>query len=171
MKPVVGIVMGSDSDAPVMSEASRVLKEFGVAHEMVIASAHRSPRRTMLYASHAEKRGLKILICGAGHAAHLAGVVAAHTTVPVIGVPIDSSSLKGLDSILSTIQMPGGVPVAAMAIGKAGAVNAGLLAVEILAVSNGTLRKKLGVYRKKLERQIAQKDRKMQSERRKRKRL
>lgn len=167
MKPVVGIVMGSDSDAPIMSETARVLKEFGIRHEMVIASAHRSPRRTMLYSTSAEKRGLKVLICGAGHAAHLAGVVAAHTTLPVIGVPIDSSSLKGLDSILSTVQMPGGVPVATMAIGKGGAVNAGILAAEILAISDGRLRKKLVAYRRRLEKQVVEKDRKMNRERRK----
>ena len=150
--------MGSDSDAAVMGEASKVLKEFGVAHEMLIASAHRSPRRTMLYATSAEKRGLKVLICGAGHAAHLAGVVAAHTTIPVVGVPIDSSALKGLDSILSTVQMPGGIPVATMAIGKGGAFNAGMLAIEILALSNSTLKKKLYAYRKKLEKQVEEKD-------------
>jgi 5-(carboxyamino)imidazole ribonucleotide mutase len=161
MKTLVGILMGSDSDASVMSEAARALKDFGVPHEMVIASAHRSPRRTMLYATSAERRGLKVLICGAGHAAHLAGVVAAHTTVPVIGVPIDSSALKGLDSILSTVQMPGGIPVATMAIGKGGAFNAGMLAIEILALGNASLRKKLVNYRKKLEKQVAEKDRKL----------
>lgn len=161
MKPIVGILMGSDSDASIMSETSRVLKDFGVPHETVIASAHRSPRRTMLYATSAEKRGIKVLVCGAGHAAHLAGVVAAHTIVPVIGVPIDSSALKGLDSILSTVQMPGGIPVATMAIGKGGAFNAGMLAVEILALSSGALRKKLLAYRVKLEKQVAEKDRKL----------
>jgi phosphoribosylaminoimidazole carboxylase PurE protein len=153
--------MGSDSDAPIMSEASRVLKDFSVPHEMVIASAHRSPRRTMLYATSAERRGLKVLICGAGHAAHLAGVVAAHTTIPVVGVPIDSSSLKGLDSILSTAQMPGGVPVATMAIGKGGAFNAGMFAVEVLGLSNPSLKKKLAAYRRKLEKQVAEKDRRL----------
>ncbi len=167
MKPSVGILMGSDSDAGIMGESSRILRDFGVPHEMVIASAHRSPRRTMLYATSAEKRGLKVLICGAGHAAHLAGVVAAHTTIPVIGVPIDSSSLKGLDSILSTAQMPGGVPVATMAIGKGGAVNAGILAVEILALGNPSLRKKVAAYRRRLEKQVVEKDKKMQIERRK----
>lgn len=153
--------MGSDSDAAVMNEAARVLKDFGVPHEVVIASAHRSPRRTTLYATSAANRGLKILICGAGHAAHLAGVVAAHTTIPVVGVPIDSSALKGLDSILSTAQMPGGIPVATMAIGKSGAFNAGMLAVEILALSNTSLKKKLAAYRKKLEKQVVEKDRKL----------
>lgn len=153
--------MGSDSDAGVMGEAARVLKDFGVPYEMVVASAHRSPRRTTLYATSAEKRGLKILICGAGHAAHLAGVVAAHTTLPVIGVPIDSSALKGLDAILSTAQMPGGIPVATMAIGKAGAFNAGMLAVQILALNDAKLRRKMADYRKKLEKQVEEKDRKL----------
>lgn len=165
MKPIVGILMGSDSDAGVMGEAARALQDFGVPHEMVVASAHRSPRRTTLYATSAEKRGLKVLICGAGHAAHLAGVVAAHTTIPVIGVPIDSSALKGLDAILSTVQMPGGIPVATMAIGKGGAFNAGMLAVQILGLQNGSLRKKLAAYRKRLEKQVAEKDRKLRSRR------
>ncbi len=166
MKPVVGILMGSDSDAGVMGEAARALQDFGVPHEMVVASAHRSPRRTTLYATSASSRGLKVLICGAGHAAHLAGVVAAHTTIPVIGVPIDSSALKGLDAILSTVQMPGGIPVATMAIGKSGAFNAGMLAVQILALQKASLRKKLSNYRKKLERQVEEKDRKLKRERR-----
>lgn len=161
--PVVGILMGSDSDVEVMGEAARVLKEFGIGHEMVIASAHRSPKRTIIYATSAEKRGLSVLICGAGHAAHLAGVVAAHTTIPVIGVPIDSSSLKGLDSILSTVQMPGGIPVATMAIGRSGAQNAGILAAEILSLSDGNLKKKLSQYRKRLERQVAEKGRRLKT--------
>ena len=156
--PLVGILMGSDSDLDVMGEAGKVLKEFGVSYELVIASAHRSPKRTTLYASTAEKRGIKILICGAGHAAHLAGVVAAHTTLPVIGVPIDSSSLKGLDSILSTVQMPGGIPVATMAIGKSGSKNAGLLSVQILALQNSTLKKKITKYRSDMEKQVLEKD-------------
>ncbi len=157
----VGILMGSDSDADVMGEAAKVLKEYGVKCEMVVASAHRSPKRTMLYATSAEKRGIKVLICGAGHAAHLAGVVAAHTTLPVIGVPIDSSSLKGLDSILSTVQMPGGIPVATMAIGKSGAKNAGIFAAEILALGNASLRKKLNANREEMEKQVAEKDKKL----------
>ncbi len=160
-KPVVGILMGSDSDLEVMEEVAKVLREFSVSHEMVIASAHRSPKRTTLYATSAERRGLKVLVAGAGHAAHLAGVVAAHSILPVIGVPIDSSVLKGLDAILSTAQMPGGVPVATMAIGKGGAKNAGLLAVEILALHEGGLRRKLQQYRKRMEVQLVQKDRKL----------
>lgn len=159
----VGILMGSDSDADIMGEAAHVLEEYGVGCEMVVASAHRSPKRTMLYATSAEKRGIKVLICGAGHAAHLAGVVAAHTTLPVIGVPIDSSSLKGLDSILSTVQMPGGIPVATMAIGKSGAKNAGIFAAEILAVSNASLRKKLQKNREDMEKQVAEKDKKLKA--------
>jgi phosphoribosylaminoimidazole carboxylase PurE protein len=161
MKPLVGILMGSDSDVEVMGEAAKVLKDFGVPHEMVVASAHRSPKRTTLYATSAEKRGIRVLICGAGHAAHLAGVVAAHTTIPVIGVPIDSSSLKGLDSILSTVQMPGGIPVATMAIGKSGAQNAGILAAEILSLSDGSLKRKLVRFRLDMERKVAEKDRKL----------
>lgn len=160
--PLVGIVMGSDSDTDVMAESAKVLDEFSIPYEMVIASAHRSPKRTMLYATSAEKRGLQIIICGAGHAAHLAGVVAAHTILPVIGVPIDSSSLKGLDSILSTVQMPGGIPVATMAIGRGGAKNAALLCAEILALRNATLRRRMTKYRRDMEKQVEQKDRKFQ---------
>ncbi|MBI1909108.1 MAG: 5-(carboxyamino)imidazole ribonucleotide mutase [Deltaproteobacteria bacterium] len=160
-KPVVGILMGSDSDIEIMQEAARVLGDFKIAHEMVITSAHRSPKRTILYAETAAKRGLKVLIAGAGAAAHLAGVVAAHTTLPVVGVPIDSSSLKGLDSILSTVQMPGGVPVAGMAIGRAGSKNAALLSVEILALSSASLRRRLESYRKKMERDVVEKDKKL----------
>ncbi len=159
----VGIMMGSDADIEVMGESSKVLAEYGVGYEMLVASPHRSPKRTMLYATSAEKRGIKVLICGSGHAAHLAGVVAAHTTLPVIGVPIDSSSLKGLDSILSTVQMPGGVPVATMAIGKAGAKNAGIFAAEILAVSNPSLRKKLQKNREDMEQQVVEKDKKLKA--------
>lgn len=153
--------MGSDSDLGVMEEASKALTDFHVPYELVVTSAHRSPKRTTLYVSSAEKRGLRVLICGAGHAAHLAGVVAAQTTLPVIGVPIDSSSLKGLDALLSTSQMPPGVPVATMAIGKSGAKNAGLLAIAILALTEPRLKKQLLAYRKKMEKQVAEKDRKL----------
>ena len=161
MKPLVGILMGSDSDSEVMSQSAKVLREFGVPHEMVVASAHRSPKRTIVYASSASSRGIRVLICGAGHAAHLAGVVAAHTTIPVIGVPIDSSSLKGLDAILSTVQMPGGVPVATMAIGKAGAQNAGILAAEILALTDSSLKRKLIQHRRMMAKQVIEKDRRL----------
>ena len=142
-KPLVSILMGSDSDLSVMEEASKVLEKFGIGHEVVVSSAHRSPERTRKYVVGASKRGIKILIAGAGAAAHLAGVVAAETTLPVIGVPIGSSALNGLDALLSTAQMPGGVSVAGMAIGKAGAKNAGILAIQILALNDKNLHKKL----------------------------
>ena len=164
MKPVVGILMGSDSDLPIMQEAARVLKDFGVSHEIEVTSAHRSPKRTRQYLETARSRGLKLFIVGAGAAAHLAGVVAAETTLPVIGIPIDSSPLKGMDALLSTVQMPPGVPVATMAVGKAGATNAGILAVEILALSDAELAKKLEVYKEKLERTVAEKSDKMKRE-------
>ena len=130
------ILMGSDSDAPVMSAAGEVLTEFGVTWEMTVASAHRSPARVMRLIDEAPGRGVKVFIVGAGAAAHLAGVVAAHTTLPVIGVPIDSSALKGLDALLSTVQMPPGVPVATVAIGKPGATNAGVLAAQMIALAD-----------------------------------
>jgi phosphoribosylaminoimidazole carboxylase PurE protein len=135
-KAVVGILMGSDSDLPVMQEAAAMLQEFGIDHEMTIASAHRTPKKVLEYSQSAEKRGLKVIIAGAGWAAHLAGVVASQTTLPVIGVPIDSSPLKGLDALLATVQMPGGVPVATMSLGKSGAKNAGIFAAQILASSD-----------------------------------
>jgi phosphoribosylaminoimidazole carboxylase PurE protein len=162
-KPIVGILMGSDSDLPVMGEASKVLDEFKVPYERIVTSAHRSPKRTALYTETAEQRGLKVIIAGAGFAAHLAGVVAAHTTLPVIGVPIDSSSLKGLDAVLSTVQMPGGIPVATMSIGKAGAKNAGLMAVAILALGDKRLQKQLVQYRKTMEEAVLAKNKKLSS--------
>jgi phosphoribosylamine--glycine ligase len=148
--PEVLILMGSDSDAPVMQGAVDVLKEFGIAHEMTVASAHRSPERVMRLVSDAPGRGVKVFIIGAGAAAHLAGVVAAHTSLPVIGVPIDSSALKGMDALLSTVQMPPGVPVATVSIGKPGAQNAGVLAAQILGVADEAMAKKLVDYKKKL---------------------
>jgi len=156
-KPLVGIVMGSDSDFAVMEEALRVLDSFGIPYEVTISSAHRSPRRTAEYARTAAARGLKILIVGAGSAAHLAGVIAAETTLPVIGIPIDSSALKGIDSLLSTVQMPGGVPVATMAIGKAGARNAAVFAVQILSLVNAGLRRKLFNFKQALETEVLKK--------------
>jgi len=156
-KPLVGIVMGSDSDFAVMEEALRVLDSFGIPYEVTISSAHRSPRRTAEYARTAAARGLKILIVGAGSAAHLAGVIAAETTLPVIGIPIDSSALKGIDSLLSTVQMPGGVPVATMAIGKAGARNAAVFAVQILSLANAGLRRKLFNFKQALETEVLKK--------------
>jgi len=143
-------LMGSDSDAPTMQPAVDVLKEFGLTSEMTVASAHRSPARVMSLVSDAPSRGVKVFIVGAGAAAHLGGVVAAHTTLPVIGVPIDSSALKGLDALLSTVQMPPGVPVATVSIGKPGATNAGVLAAQILGVADKSIAHKLVEYKKKL---------------------
>lgn len=161
--PQVAIAMGSDSDLEIMKEAARVLEEFGVDHEVVVTSAHRSPHRTHQWALDLEKRGVEVIIAGAGMAAHLAGVLASLTTIPVIGVPLEGSSLKGLDSLLSTVQMPGGIPVACVALGKAGAKNAGFLAVEILALKDSKLKKKLVAYRKRLEEEIEEKNRRLKS--------
>lgn len=160
-KPLVGILMGSDSDLPVMEEAVKVLKDFSIPYEVTVSSAHRTPARTSRYAKSAEKRGLKVIICGAGSAAHLAGFVAAETTLPVLGVPIDSSALKGLDALLSTVQMPGGVPVATMAIGKAGAKNAAIFAAEMLAISDKRLAEALKDFRKAQAKKVADKARKV----------
>lgn len=160
-KPVVGILMGSDSDLPVMEEAAKALKGFSIPYEMTISSAHRTPKRTSDYAKSAERRGIKIIIAGAGSAAHLAGFIAAETTLPVIGVPIDSSPLNGLDALLATVQMPGGVPVASMAIGKAGAKNAGIFAAEILALSDDAIRQALKDYRKAQEKLVEAKAKKI----------
>lgn len=148
------IVAGSSSDLLVMEESARLLKEFGVSCDVVVASAHRSPERTSRLASDAKGRGIKAIIAGAGYAAHLAGYLAAHTTLPVIGVPLDASSLNGLDSLLSTVQMPAGVPVATVSIGKAGAKNAALLAVQILALSDDALSEKLLSYKEAMARKI-----------------
>jgi phosphoribosylamine---glycine ligase len=148
------ILMGSDSDAPIMQAAVDVLRELGISSEMTVASAHRSPERVMRLVSEAPDRGVKLFIVGAGAAAHLGGVVAAHTTMPVIGVPIDSSALKGLDALLSTVQMPPGVPVATVSIGKPGATNAGILAAQILAVGDSTIAAKLADYKKGLAEKV-----------------
>jgi phosphoribosylamine---glycine ligase len=148
--PQVLILMGSDSDAPVMQAAVDTLKEFGISSEMTVASAHRSPARVMRLVEEAPGRGVKVFIVGAGAAAHLGGVVAAHTILPVIGVPIDSSALKGLDALLSTVQMPPGVPVATVSIGKPGATNAAVLAAQIIAVGDPPMAKKLADYKKTL---------------------
>ena len=150
------ILMGSDSDAPVMQAAVDVLREFGIPCEMTVASAHRSPERVMRLVAEAPRRGVKVFIVGAGAAAHLAGVVAAHTTLPVIGVPIDSSALKGWDALLSTVQMPPGVPVATVSIGKPGATNAGVLAAQILALADTTLADRLTAYKKTLAEKVEQ---------------
>lgn len=162
--PLVGIVMGSDSDYAIMSEASKILDQFGVANEVLVTSAHRTPERTRKYVEESRKRGVKVLIAGAGAAAHLAGVIAAETILPVIGVPIGSSPLQGFDSLLSTAQMPGGVSVATMAIGKAGAKNAGILAVQMLALSNDELTKKLDQYKKDMAKQVEAKSKKLEAE-------
>lgn len=151
---LVGIVMGSDHDLPIMEEAASILEAFAVGHDLTVASAHRSPQRARRYATAAVGRGLRVIIVGAGGAAHLAGVMAAHTTLPVIAVPIPSSPLGGMDALLSSVQMPAGVPVAVMAVGKAGASNAALLAVQILALSNADLQKRLLAYKKRLADQV-----------------
>jgi len=142
----VSVVMGSDSDYPVMEEAVKILKNFSVTHEVFLTSAHRTPDRTSDFARHAAERNVRVIIVGAGAAAHLAGVIASQTTLPVIGVPIDATALNGLDALLSTVQMPGGIPVATMAIGKAGAKNAALLAIRILSLTDPELHQKLLAY-------------------------
>jgi 5-(carboxyamino)imidazole ribonucleotide mutase len=142
-QPLVGVIMGSKSDWETMRQAAEVLTQFGVPHECKVVSAHRTPQWMCEYAAAAEKRGLAVIIAGAGGAAHLPGMVASQTVLPVLGVPVKSSALSGLDSLLSIVQMPGGIPVGTLAIGEAGAKNAGLLAVRILAVQDESLRKKL----------------------------
>ncbi len=164
MKPIVGIIMGSDSDLSIMQEAAKILKQFDIAYEIGVYSAHRSPHRTAEYVRTARDRGLKVIIAGAGSSAHLAGVTAAETTVPVIGVPIDSSPLSGLDALLSTVQMPPGVPVATMGVGKSGATNAGIFAVQILALGDEQLARTLIEYKDQLEKAVAEKSRKVQEE-------
>ena len=163
-RPLVGIVMGSDTDLPIMTETVQTLKKFGVPFELEISSAHRSPARTSEYARTALKRGLKVIIVAAGGAAHLGGVIAAETTLPVIGVPMATTPLAGLDALLSMAQMPGGVPVACTAIGKPGAINAAILAVQILAVSDAALAKKLAHYKEELARGVAEKSAKVKRE-------
>jgi phosphoribosylaminoimidazole carboxylase PurE protein len=157
LRPLVGVVLGSDTDLPIMAETARTLKRFGVPFEIEITSAHRAPARTAEYARTAIERGLKVIIAAAGGAAHLGGAVAAATTLPVIAVPVATTPLAGLDALLSMVQMPGGVPVACMAIGKPGAINAAILAVEILAASDVALAKKLADYKDELARALAAK--------------
>ena len=164
MKPSVGVIIGSDSDLPIMLEALKVLEKFGVGCEVEVCSAHRSPARAGEFARTARERGLKVIIAGAGAAAHLAGVIAAETTLPVIGVPIDSSPLKGFDSLLSTVQMPPGVPVGTMAVGKSGATNAALFAVQILATADETLAAGLAEHKEKLAQGVAEKNRRAQEQ-------
>ncbi len=155
--PKVGIVMGSDSDLPVMEAAAAMLKKFGIPYEMTVASAHRTPARAAQWAATAADRGLQVVIAGAGHAAHLAGALAAQTRLPVIGVPIDSSALQGLDALLSTVQMPPGIPVATMAVGKSGATNAGILAAQIIALADAAVAQKLARYKLEMARGVERK--------------
>jgi phosphoribosylamine--glycine ligase len=162
-RPQVGIVMGSDSDLGVMEETAAILRKFGVAYEITVASAHRTPRRAAEFAESARDRGIKVIIAGAGHAAHLAGAMAAHTTLPVIGVPIDSSAFQGFDALLSTVQMPPGIPVATVAVGKPGAVNAGILAVQILAVSDPVLADKLVNHKAAMAAKVEEKAQKLEN--------
>jgi 5-(carboxyamino)imidazole ribonucleotide mutase len=160
-QPMVSIVMGSDSDLEIMREAAKSLESFGISYEMDITSAHRSPQRTADFARQAAGRGIKVIIAGAGGAAHLAGVIAAETTLPVIGVPIASTSLGGLDSLLAVVQMPAGIPVATVAIGKAGATNAGILAAQMLSLGDPAVAKKLASHKAKLAHGVEEKSRKL----------
>lgn len=164
--PLVSIVMGSDSDLEIMNDAARSLEDFGIPYEIDVTSAHRSPARTAEFARLAAGRGIKVIIAGAGGAAHLAGVIAAETTIPVIGVPIPSTSLQGMDSLLSIVQMPAGIPVATVAIGKPGATNAGILAAQIIGLSNSTVAGKLNQLKAKLAKSVEEKSQKLQQMRR-----
>jgi phosphoribosylaminoimidazole carboxylase PurE protein len=156
-KALVSVVMGSDSDLPIMTETTKVLEEFGIDFELILTSAHRTPQRTTKFSAFAAGRGIKVIVVGAGAAAHLAGVIASQTTLPVIGIPINATALNGLDALLSTVQMPGGIPVATMAIGKAGAKNAALFAARILALEDKELRAKLSAYIKKMAKDVEKK--------------
>ncbi|MBL7155911.1 MAG: 5-(carboxyamino)imidazole ribonucleotide mutase [Candidatus Omnitrophica bacterium] len=161
MKAQVAVIMGSDSDLETMKETINTLKEFGVSHEVKILSAHRSPALTADFAKRAQKKGVKVIIAAAGGAAHLAGVIASHTTLPVIGVPMDTKALKGIDSLLSTVQMPSGIPVATLAIGKTGAKNAAILATQILALGDRRFKKKLETHKKRLVASVKDKNKKL----------
>lgn len=163
-KPLVSIVMGSDSDLPVMSETARMLAELGVPYELEISSAHRSPARTAAHAREAAGRGIKVIVAGAGGAFHLAGVMAAETTLPVIAVPIANSSLGGMDALLAAVQMPGGVPVAVMALGKAGAVNAAIFSAQILATSNAALSRRLVRHKEDMAKAVAEKSERLKKQ-------
>jgi len=154
--PLVVVIMGSKSDWETMRHADETLTQFGIPHESKVMSAHRTPALTTEYTAEAEARGIEVIIAAAGGAAHLAGVVAAHTVLPVLGVPMESEALKGMDSLLSTVQMPAGIPVGTLAIGKPGAINAALLAVAILANTRPELRKKLHAFREEQARKIKQ---------------
>ena len=162
--PLVGIVMGSDSDWPLLQKAVETLREFGVPCEVRVISAHRTPEKASAYASEAEGRGLRVLLAAAGGAAHLGGVLAAHTVLPVIGIPVAGGAVNGLDALLATIQMPAGIPVATVTLGSAGPVNAALFAVQLLAGSDPALRKKLHAHKETLRRKVAAGDAKVQAE-------
>jgi len=163
-RPRVGIVMGSDSDLEVLRETIKVLDDIGIPHEVVVASAHRTPEQTRRYATRAERRGIRVLIAGAGGAAALPGFLASLTPLPIIGVPINSTPLNGLDALLSMVQMPKGVPVATVAVGKWGAANAGILAAQILALSDANVRKRLAAFRKALAAEVQQRSRRVAAE-------
>ena len=164
-QPEVGVIMGSDSDWPAMEAAIRTLRDFGVACEARVISAHRTPDLAAAYAAQGARRGLKVLIAAAGGAAHLAGVLAAHTTLPVIGVPIPSGALDGLDALLATLQMPAGIPVATVALGSAGPVNAAIFAAQILALTDSALARRLALHKKTLDEKVAAADGRIQAER------
>lgn len=159
-KPKIAVILGSDSDLPTMEDSFKVFRDFAVPFELKILSAHRSPTLVHAFAKSVEKRGIKAIIAAAGGAAHLAGVLASLTRLPVIGVPMETKSLKGIDSLLSTVQMPSGIPVATMAIGKAGAKNAAILALQILGTNDAKIAKKLEAFKKKLEKEVAAKNKK-----------
>ena len=161
-KPLIGILVGSDSDLPIMAETAKCLERFGIPYEIEVISAHRSPARTHEYASSAVKRGLKAIIVGAGGAAHLGGVVASLTTLPVIGVPLPSTALNGLDALLATVQMPAGIPVATMAIGNAGATNGAIFAAQILATSDCEIARRLTAFKKELAQSVSEKNARLQ---------
>jgi len=163
--PQVAILMGSDSDWDVMAAAAARLEALGVGYEVSVTSAHRAPERTAAIARSARERGIRVVIAGAGAAAHLAGVIAAHTTLPVIGVPLEAGSVRGLDALLATVQMPAGVPVATVAIGQSGAENAAILAAQILALSDAALAKRLAAFKTELARQVEEKDERLQQQR------
>lgn len=165
--PLVSIVMGSDSDLEIMNEAAKALEGFGIPYEIDVTSAHRSPARTADFTRKAAGRGIKVIIAGAGGAAHLAGVIAAETTLPVIGVPIPSTALNGMDSLLSIVQMPAGIPVATVAIGNAGATNAGILAAQIIGLSDPQIAEKLKRHKEKLAQGVEEKSRRLQESRKK----
>jgi 5-(carboxyamino)imidazole ribonucleotide mutase len=164
VKPEVGILMGSDSDWDLVKAAFETLQEFGVGAEVRVISAHRSPKEAADYASRAERRGLKVIIAAAGGAAHLGGVLAAHTTLPVIGIPVKGGALNGLDALLSIVQMPAGIPVATVTLGSAGPVNAAVLAAQILAISNRRLTQRLRAYKRRLGAKVAKGDARVRAE-------